>query len=84
MVSLKVRSTYCNNRVVYPAGSTIQVDDEQAEFLLRDSPDSFEVVPARSVAGSDELTGSQADSRESSFEGPPVDRMMKKKVVKDV
>ena len=47
MIKLKVTADYANQAEVYAKGSTIEVDDDKAGWLLADSPGSFERIPAK-------------------------------------
>ncbi len=47
---LRVLSRYRNGTVDYEEGTEVHVKDDEGEFLLRDSPGSFEVVDAQGPA----------------------------------
>lgn len=49
MPKLLVKSDYANQEVSYKAGAEIIVDPEMAEWLMRDSPGSFEKAPDEPV-----------------------------------
>ena len=44
-MKLKVLSDYGNQSEFFPAGTTIDVDEAKAKWLMADSPESFEVAP---------------------------------------
>ena len=60
---LKVKSNYECRGTVYRPG-TIEVDEDEARFLLVDSPGTFEVVKPRKA-------------KAKQVTQPPVDKMMK-------
>jgi len=44
LMKLYVDKKYRNREVEYTAGKTIEVPEDEAEFLLKDAPGCFEVV----------------------------------------
>ena len=60
----KVKSVYKSRGTVYLPG-TIEVDEDEARFLLVDSPGTFEVVKPRKKPKARQMTH------------PPMDKMMK-------
>ena len=53
-MKLKVKADYANQTVVYTKGSTIDVTDEEASWLMDDSPGTFEeekAAPKRTPKG---------------------------------
>ena len=62
-MKLKVKSVYKSRGTVYLPG-TIEVDEDEARFLLVDSPGTFEIVKPRKP-------------KAKQITRPPVDKMMK-------
>jgi hypothetical protein len=85
---LLVVSQYIAGQRVWLVGTEHEVDQAEGEFLLRDSPGSFEVIteelPAVPVEdepkseGQDEKLNEQPDGEDQSksLDGPPVDTMI--------
>ncbi len=51
MKKLKVLSEYISRATHYPKGTVIEVDEVQAEFLMRDAPGCFEEVGKKAPRG---------------------------------
>ena len=62
---LEVLGNYAGHGVRYVAGTIITVPDEKGEFLLRDSPGSFEVYEEK-------------EKKTKAVEKPPRDKKVKK------
>ena len=85
IVRLKVLSNYRRQQVAYVVGTIIEVREDEAEFLLRDAPGCFEVVPAgpRVDLPAEEPVVEETPEEPSvgperkAFKRPPLDKMQR-------
>lgn len=49
LVKLWVEKHYRSRDIDYPEGKTIEVPEDEAEFLLRDAPGCFEIVTEKTA-----------------------------------
>lgn len=77
LVKLLVKKHYRSREIDYPEDKTIEVPENEAEFLLRDAPGCFEVVIEKAVkAPEDKKEPEDNKGDEKAVDDPPVNKMV--------
>lgn len=74
-MKIKVKSSYASRfkdrRVAYAAGDEIEVEEDLAAFLFRDSPDSFEEAKAKKAPAKKEAKAKVSPPKDKAVKAPP-------------